>query len=62
MRLLLQFYLDQFETLQALMSWSVDVHVVLALLSLKFLSLFLTFELIYFSPSICYILHPVING
>ena len=32
---LIQFYTDQFETLQALLSWSVDVHVVLALSSIK---------------------------
>ena len=36
----LEFYTDQFETLQALLSWSVDVHKVLALSSIKFLSLF----------------------
>ena len=29
-------YTDQFETLQALLSWSVDVHVVLALSFLSF--------------------------
>ena len=29
---LLQFYIDQFETVQTLLSWSVDVHVVFALL------------------------------
>ena len=33
-QLLLQFYTDQFETLQALLSGSVDVHVVLALSSI----------------------------
>ena len=30
----LQFYTDQFETLKDLLLWSVDVHVVLALLSI----------------------------
>ena len=33
-QLLKQFYTDQFETLQALLSWSVDVHVILALSSI----------------------------
>ena len=45
---LVQFYTDQFETLHALLSWSVDVHMVLALLSVKFLSLFSTFKLGHF--------------
>ena len=30
-QLLLQFYTDQFETLQDLLLWSADVHVILAL-------------------------------
>ena len=38
-QLFLLFYTDQFETLQALLSWSVDVHVALALLSINFLPL-----------------------
>ena len=33
-QLLIQFYTDQFETLQAFLSWSVDVHVILALSSI----------------------------
>ena len=37
---MIQFYTDQFETLQALLSWSVDMHVILALLLVSFLSLF----------------------
>ena len=37
-QLLLQFHTDQFETVQALLSWSVDVHVVLALLSIYYLA------------------------
>ena len=44
-QLLLQFYIDQFETLQALFAWSVDVHVVFALSSIKVLLLFSTLEL-----------------
>ena len=47
-QLLMQFYTDQFETLQALLSWSIDMHVVLALWSIQFLSLFSTFELGHF--------------
>ena len=44
----LQFYTDECETLEALLTWSVDVHMVLALSSVSFLSLFSTFELDYF--------------
>ena len=40
-QLLVQFYTDQFETLQTLLPWSVDVHVVWALLSISFSSLFI---------------------
>ena len=44
-QLLIQSYTDQLETLQALLSWSVDVHIFLTLLSISFLSLFFsTFE------------------
>ena len=41
-----QFYTDQFETLQTLLTWSADVHVVLASSSIYFFFflLFLTFE------------------
>ena len=43
-QLLIQFYANQFETLQALEPWSVDVRVVLALSSSKFFVTFLTSE------------------
>ena len=42
-QLLLQFLTDHFETLQVFLSWSDDVHVVLVILPLFFLSTFLTF-------------------
>ena len=47
-QLLIQFYTDRFETLHTLLSWSVDVHMVLALLSVKLLSIFFTFKLSHF--------------
>ena len=40
--------MDKFETLQALLSWSVNMYVILASSSISFLSLFLTFEHSYF--------------
>ena len=46
--LLIQFYINQFKTLQALLSWSVDVHMVLALSSIYFVLLFSTFEISHF--------------
>ena len=42
-QLLIQSYTDQLETLQALLSWSVDVHIFLTLLSISFLSFFFFF-------------------
>ena len=41
---LIRFYNDQFETLHALFSWSADMQVVFDYSSVKFLSLFSTFE------------------
>ena len=35
---LVQFYNDQFEILPALLSWFVDVHMILALSSVRFLA------------------------
>ena len=46
--ILVQFYVDQFETGHALLSWSVDLHVIFALSLIYFLSLFLTFDLSHF--------------
>ena len=59
---LLQFYIDQFETLKAHLSWSVDVHVVVTLSSIKNLLLFSIFERSHFCSSIRYDLHKVKNG
>ena len=38
--ILVQFYADQFEIGHALLSWSVDLHVIFAFLLILFLSLF----------------------
>ena len=47
-QLLLQFYVDPFETLPVFLSWSEDVHVVWILSSDYFLLLFPHFELSHF--------------
>ena len=43
-QVLVQFYTNQFEILQTLLTWSADVHVVLASSSVYFVFTFLTFE------------------
>ena len=47
--LLLQFYIDSFETSQLFCTWSEDMHMVSILSSDYFLSLFLQVELSHFS-------------
>ena len=42
-QLIRQLYTNQFEILHAVLSWSVDMHVILALSTITFLSLSFTF-------------------